>query len=130
MKNLEDELRKALRRIEPPAGFTERVRTRLERNTARKNAWRSILSHFFQRPRLRWALAGALAGILLVGRTLENRRRERLRIEGETAKAQLKKAMEIASSRLNSALRQIERVDHRKPAGRNRQNSEKQMERL
>ncbi len=130
MKNLEDELRKALRRVEPPAGFAERVRTRLERDTARKNVWRSILAHLFQRPRLRWALAGALAGILVVGGTHEYRRHERLRIEGETAKAQLKKAMEIASARLNSALRQIERVDRHKPVDRNRQNSDKPTEPL
>jgi hypothetical protein len=83
MSRLEDELRAALGREEPPAGFADRVLAR-----ARPAGFR----------RLRWVAALAACLALAAGGLVERERRERAR--GEMAKRQVMLALGITGSKL------------------------------
>ena len=93
MKRLEDELRNAMRREEPPEGFVERTLARA--SAPRQNAWIGIIA----RQGLRWALAGALCLVLGVA-GMEFRRAQVERARGEEAKAQLMLALRITADKL------------------------------
>jgi hypothetical protein len=93
--NLDDELRSALKRREPPAGFTDRVAARARVTRAESvSTWRRTLQ---------WATACAVATVLLVGAGGEYRRRQ----EGERAKEQVVLALRMAGSRLSFAQRMV-----------------------
>jgi hypothetical protein len=109
MSRLDDELRNALRREDPGEDFTKRV---LERAAALppKRSWRERLLAVFGPAGNRWA-AGALAASLLIGvGGIEYRRQQRMRAEGEAAKAQLMVAMRIAGSKLRLAREKVMQV--------------------
>ena len=89
--NLEDELRKALRREEPPEGFAERV---LARAAAQAEApvrpwWR------FPRMRLAWVAACAVPMVLLAGAGYRQ-------WQGEMAKRRTLVALGIAGGELHA----------------------------
>jgi hypothetical protein len=86
---LENDLKSALARREPPAGFAERVMARVpqgRKRPARPHAWIA-------------AAAAALIAIL-GGSAFEYQRAQKLRLDGERAKAELVLALEIASQKL------------------------------
>jgi uncharacterized protein HemX len=89
VNHFEDELRAALRRQEPPAGFLNKVvtRARPQKNTSRKG----------------W-MAAAMAACLLLGAggVLEYRQ-----YEGRKAKRELLLALHIAGSKLNIAQQKV-----------------------
>jgi len=87
MSRLEDELRHTLSRREPPAGFTERVMSRIP---PARNRWSYS----------RIAAAAALLVSILGGSIYQYQRTERMREEGERAKAELVFALEVASTKL------------------------------
>jgi hypothetical protein len=93
MNRLEDKLRDALQRVEPPTGFSERVlaRTLETKQNARAGpfAWRY----------LRWGLAGALC-LALVMAGIEYRQAQEERARSEAAKQQLMLALRIAGDQL------------------------------
>lgn len=95
MKPFEDQLREALRRVEPPAGFVERT---LARAAGESKPPRRVIRF----PRFVAALAASLALALVVGgyRVQEYRR-------GQQAKEQLMLALEITGSRLNQVQQKI-----------------------
>jgi hypothetical protein len=118
MNRFEDELKLALRREEPSPGFTDRVMARIaelqrQEKSREKSAWLRRLVEFFQPPRMKWAMAGAMAGLLLIAgygwrRSVENERRRLAEIaEGERAKEQVMLAMRIASAKLNLAQKKV-----------------------
>ena len=96
MDRFEDELRQALRREEPPAGFTERVLARAGSQPRRSGVWES-LARWFRIPRVRFA--AVVASLLLVVVIQEYRVRQ-ARAEGEQAKAQLMLALQITGNKL------------------------------
>lgn len=112
MKPLEDELRRVLRRREPPVGFTERVLARARQETdgrnpvstaqpARRARWAGWT---WFGPRLRWGFAAIAAAILLaVSLSVWHyrQREEQQRREGEAARAQVIEALRITSAKLN-----------------------------
>lgn len=108
MMRLEDELRRAMARHNPPGDFTARVLARAaqqESGTAAR-AWRA----WFERGRA-WRLAGALAGIsLAVSAGFMYQQHERA-VRGEAAKGQLLLAVRIAGTKLQQAHRQVLRVE-------------------
>jgi hypothetical protein len=65
MSRLDDELRKAFRREQPPGDFTARVLERVARQPEPRPGWLPRLAAFFEPPKLRWAAIGATAGLLL-----------------------------------------------------------------
>jgi hypothetical protein len=107
---LDNDLKIAFRRQEPPAGFADRVlaRTRQQARPAR-GSWMS----FFTTPLVRWAAAGALAAVLILGgvryQHLQQGRRERA--QGEVAKQQLMLALHIAGSKLQLAKARVHEIN-------------------
>ena len=103
MRNMDDELRNALRREEPPPGFADRVLQRAEHGPfERRQAGR---------PFVRWAAAAAVVAALAGGfqyRAVQQAREERLR--GEAAKEQVVQALRIAGSKLQLVQAKIKEI--------------------
>ena len=95
--NLEDELRSALRRREPPPDFTARVLARVSAAPAGPR-------------RLHWMpwVAALAASLLVAAGTLEYRH-----YQGERAKSQVMLAVRIAASKLNRAQKKVQMITHR-----------------
>ncbi|MGH9769305.1 MAG: anti-sigma factor [Blastocatellia bacterium] len=118
MNRFDDELKQALCREEPSPDFTDRVMARIaelqkQEKPREKTDWLRKLAEFFQPPRMKWAMAGAMAVVLLivgfgVQRSRENERQRLAEIaEGERAKEQVLLAMRIASAKLNVAQKKV-----------------------
>ena len=100
---MDDELRRALRREQPPAGFAERVLQRAEAGGDPASSWWSGLMHA---PAFRFVATAALVIILAAG-TLEYRHHERERQAGEAAKQQLMLALRVTGSKLQYAQQKV-----------------------
>jgi hypothetical protein len=118
MNPFDDELRHALRREEPSPDFTDRVMARVaglqKREKPGEEAGRlRRLAEFFQPPQMKWAMAGAMAILLVIAgfgvhHRRENERRRLAEIaEGERAKEQVMLAMRIVSAKLNVAQKKV-----------------------
>jgi hypothetical protein len=92
MREFEDELRSALRRQEPPAGFANRVLARTRPKGTRRS----------------WVAAAIAAGLLLSLGGFEYRQ-----YEGRKAKRELLLALEIAGSKLSIAQAKISHLSQR-----------------
>jgi hypothetical protein len=114
MRPFEDELRRALRRREPPPGFTSRVMARVRQEadartlagakSAIESAGRPRWTGWgWFAPRLRLGLTTVAACLLLaVSLSVWQRHRQELqRREGEAARAQVMEALRITSAKLN-----------------------------
>lgn len=113
MKRLEQELKKALRPVEPPAGFAERVLARAakkgERSTSKKlPGWFA----WFGMGGLRWATACALCVALGISAIAYQHDRDK---RGEQAKEQLMLALRITSSKLQVATQGVRRMNSPEP---------------
>jgi hypothetical protein len=96
---LENDLKSALARREPPAGFAERVMARVpptRKGPATRYTWMA-------------AAAAALIAIL-GGGAYEYQRTQKLRVEGERAKAELVFALEIASQKLQHTKAKVRKI--------------------
>jgi hypothetical protein len=118
MSRFDDELKLALRREEPSPDFTDRVMARIaelqkQEKPGEEAGWLRRLAEFFQPPQMRWAMAGAMAILLVIaGFGVHHRREsERRRLaeiaEGERAKEQVMLAMRIVSAKLNVAQKKV-----------------------
>jgi hypothetical protein len=100
MKRLEDELRNAMRREQPPEGFAERVLVATKETKQRAGfsifAWRG----------LRWALAGAMCLVLAAAGIEYRKAQEQAR--GEAAKTQLMLALRITGNKLQFAQAKVQ----------------------
>jgi hypothetical protein len=130
MQPLEDELGRALRRLDAPPGFTNRVMARVEQASASKPrpAWLRPLQAFWS-----WAEAwtgqsavlglAATAAVLVLAVSFAAWRQHRLREEqrqGELARAQVMQALRVTSvklqrvrSRVREATQDGDRAPHR-----------------
>lgn len=120
MNRFEEKLKQALRREEPSPDFTDRVMARIarlpqtqEQEKEREHVgWLRRLVAFFEPPAMKWAMAGAMACLLvLAGVAIHNARERRRAIEiaeGERAKEQVMLAMRIASAKLNVAQKKVQ----------------------
>lgn len=128
MKRFEDELRAALRAEEPAPDFTARVLKRVadlpaapgQKKSREKIDWRQRIAEFFQPPQLKWAVAGAMAVLLISGSVGVYRYRAHQRAmaeiaEGQRAKEQVMLAMRIASHKLNVAQKKVQETSERAP---------------
>jgi hypothetical protein len=109
MNRLEDELKRALQRIEPPAGFAERVLARAERVEDEKPQHSRRWLDLFGVGSLRWATACALCIVLATSGVLYERDMQRRR--GEEAKDQLMLALRITGSKLQIAEQSLKELD-------------------
>lgn len=103
MNRLENGLRNALKREEPPEGFADRV---LARVSERKQV---SPINFLMRPSFRWALAGALC-LLLVVAGVEYRQDKQEQARGEAAKAQLMLGLRITAGKLQMAQAKVQQI--------------------
>lgn len=65
MSRLDDELRKAYRREQPPDDFTARLLERVSRQPEPRARWWQRLATFLDPPKLRWVAIGVTASLLL-----------------------------------------------------------------
>jgi hypothetical protein len=107
MSRLDDALREALRREEPPDGFAERVLARIDRRPEERAAWRGWLAGF-RAPRLRWATAFAAAALVIGG--FEYRAQRVEQAEGERAKEQVMLALRITGTKLRFAQAKVHSI--------------------
>ena len=132
---LEKALREGMKREEPSPDFTERLMARIAAEAAapvlppspvalpvalaevRENWWQRWLNLLQVTPG-RLAMAGALACLLIVALVSVQRYREQQReiAEGERAKEQVMLALQIASSKLNTAQRKVRQSSERNAA--------------
>ena len=108
MNQLEQELKKALRQVEPPAGFAERVLARVAREEEEKKARWLRGPGWLGASTLRWATAGALGVVLATSGILYHREQRR---KGQEAKEQLMLALRITSSKLQIAAESIREIN-------------------
>jgi negative regulator of sigma E activity len=116
LERLDDELRNALRRQEPPEGFEARLMARLAREPRPLSVQSRILSRvweaisaWFQAPVFaRAALAGALCLLVVCGVHYEQLQAERAR--GEAAKRQLLLALRVTGSSLREVQQSLRQV--------------------
>jgi hypothetical protein len=113
MSPFDDDLKKALKRVEPPEGFAERViaRASLEARPRQTFAgrWRAL---FVPKP-VRWAAAMAVIFLVIVVGGLRYREIQKERRQGEMASRQAKLALQIASAKLNAVFKDAERSSRR-----------------
>jgi hypothetical protein len=110
MDRMEDELRSALRREEPDAGFAERVLARVDRDKVqpRRSSW---LSDWFRVPVMRYATVAALCTAFVIG--IDYQQERRTRVQGEEAKQKLMLALQITSSKLELTRVKLREVSDR-----------------
>jgi len=106
MTRLEQELRAALQRQEPPDGFADRVLALAAEQEARheRNLW-TRFKQLFAVPRLRWA--AAVVAVLVIASGVGIRVEEQRRAEGEAAKRQVMLALRITSEKWQVAAKEI-----------------------
>jgi hypothetical protein len=106
IKDVDDDLRHALRREEPPAGFAERVLRRVAEPPQAEQRARTL-------PFIQWAAAAALVAAMAGGINYVAKQKERA--EGEAAKERVMLALHIAGSKLQLVQTRISRM-HEPPA--------------
>lgn len=104
MTPFEQELKQALQRQEPAAGFTARVLARCPAEKAKANSgfWRNVWSL----PSWRLGVAAAVAGLLVLGGGSAYQRHEH-EVKGLAAKRQLLLAMHIAGTKLQEVQQRV-----------------------
>ena len=107
MDRFERELRRAMRRVEPPPGFAERVFAEAAAASGRRG-WRGRLAGFLGPPVRRWAVAAAAALVILAGIGYE---REMRRRQGELARQQVLEALEITAEQFQIARRHVRKLN-------------------
>jgi len=98
MSEFEEQLRRALRRREPPEGFAERVLAKAATLRTPK-----------PKPRWRWALAAA-ATVLITAAGLQYHQEREMRIRGERAKEQVVVALQFAGAQVHLAQQKVLRL--------------------
>jgi hypothetical protein len=107
MRNIEEELKKALARQSPHADFTDRVLAAVDQRRLEKHArWAPI--PLFQL--MRWRLAPILAAALAVSAGTIYWKNERIE-RGQAVKRKLLLAMHIAGSELQQARQRVLDID-------------------
>ncbi|HKT23929.1 MAG TPA: hypothetical protein VJR04_04970 [Terriglobales bacterium] len=109
MNDLEKQLRSAMRRCDPPAGFADRVMAQTHQEAGRESLRK--IDFWNLGPKLRWAAIPALAVLLVFGfwfRTYELRQQEK---EALAAKQQVMLALRITGSKLRMAKAKVKAVE-------------------
>lgn len=109
---IEQELRDALHREQPPLGFAERVLARVHAEDAAPVGFWQSLFDFMRLPRFKVAMATALF-VLVLGGTWQYRRYEQERKAGEAAREQLLLALRITGNKLQRAQQKVNEAGFR-----------------
>jgi len=84
MSRLDDELRKAFRREQPSADFTQRLLERVAMQPPPKARWWQRLATLLEPPKLRWVAIGVTASLLLAIGTAQYQRIHRVVVQENT----------------------------------------------
>jgi hypothetical protein len=106
--SLERELRQALRPVDPPAGFADRVIARTRTESAAQPKRARILMFPVLRSRV-W-IGSAVAAMLLVGVVGEQAHRMEQRRKAEEAQKQFETALQVTDRALEHTRQQLERA--------------------
>jgi hypothetical protein len=106
---LEDALKHALRREDPPEDFTQRVMARVATQKVAPQPLRDSWLTIFTQPFFRWAALAAVAAAMIFGVHIYNVRRER--VQGEAAKQRLMLALRVAGSKLQLAKAKVNEMN-------------------
>jgi hypothetical protein len=107
MSYLEDDLRKALRRAEPPEDFVDRVLARVHAPAPPEPAWWKRLVVLFEPPRVQWVALSVIVSIMIPVAGVQYRKELRRRAEGERAKEQILFAVRLAGNKLHRVQRKV-----------------------
>lgn len=107
MSYLEDDLKMALRREEPPEDFAGRVLARVAAPAKSQASWWRDLGVIFRPPRVQWVALSVMASMLIPVATIQYRKEQRLRVEGQMAKQRLVFAVRIAGSKLHGVQQKV-----------------------
>ena len=111
MNEIDDHLRRALRRVDPPDGFADRVRERAALQTSARPPLVRLGRERAAARRVRWAVAAMLAAA--VGGGVWYRAEERQRQAGDEARRQVLLSLRIAGSKLRAVELQVNRGEER-----------------
>ena len=117
MDRMEDELRKALRREPPPAGFAQRVIDRARMgapSVPARPSWQERLRAWSRLPRLQLAAAAVLVVIVASGVRYEQNRAEQE--AGERAKEQVLLALRVTGSKIEVARERVQQLSEPQPS--------------
>lgn len=114
MNSLEDNLKEALKPVDPPAGFASRVLARAVQAEREEQARRKLWAGLFSMGGLRWAAACVVCVLLALSAALYERDIQRRR--GEAAKEQLMLALRITGSKLQIAQQSLRELDSGAPS--------------
>jgi hypothetical protein len=104
---LERELKQAMRRVDPPAGFADRVMARIEKPAEQKRA-KVLMMPVRWRPWLSGALAAGLAiGVFAVQEVRVHQQEKEQQRKAEMAQQQFEMAVQITNETLNDVRQQI-----------------------
>ena len=107
----DDDLRRALERVDPPEGFAKRVLQRVSpKQPKAAKADRQLPSRSVAP--LRWAIAATLVLATAGGGGVWYRAEERRKEQGEEAKRQVLVSLSIAGGKLKSIETRINREEH------------------
>jgi hypothetical protein len=107
MSYLEDDLKMALQRTEPSADFVDRVLARVNQPAPPEPGWWERLTALLRPPRLQWVAASVILSVMIPAASVEYRRQQKMRAEGEKAKEQLMFAVRVAGSRLHRVQQKV-----------------------
>jgi hypothetical protein len=100
MSYLEDDLKTALRRTEPPEGFANRVLARANGPTAAEPSWWQYLTVLVRPPRVQWVALSLIVSVMIPAAGVYRKERQ-AHAEGERAKEQLVFAMRVTGNKLH-----------------------------
>lgn len=106
MSYLEEDLKKALRRVEPPAGFAERVLARANAPAPPEPSWWESLTVLFRPPCVQWVALSLIISVMIPAAGVYRRDRQE-RAEGEKAKQQLMFAVKVAGNKLHRVQQRV-----------------------
>jgi len=111
MNEIDQQLKRALRRCEPPEGFADRVLARVDKEpslAATRAAW---MLWRWPSSSLRWAAVAALVAAAATGIGYQVREQHREKAEGLAAKQQVMLALRITGSKLRVAKERVKAVE-------------------
>ena len=111
MKDFEQELKRALRRCDPPKGFTDRVLAGLALEEPQRQPMPRPIVSIWHWPVLRWA---TVAAMFVIGAGGVGYRMHEQRVEaasGQAAKRQVMLALRITGSKLRVAQKKLKAVE-------------------
>lgn len=107
MSYLEDDLRAALRRTEPPPEFTGRVLAKLNAQAPAELPWWDMFGVLLRPPRLQWVALSVILSVMIPFAGVQYQRERQLRAQGERAKEQLVFAFHVAGNKLHRVQQKV-----------------------